>query len=98
MGDTPLIFNGRQTIEGVEDARQRLLDALAAGPLLTVECSAVEDADAAFLQLLVAASLSARSAGGRLALLGAATGPVADRIAAAGLTQALSTQEPGERP
>ncbi len=98
MGDTPLTFSGRQTIDGVEDARQRLLDALADGPLLTIVCGAVEEADAAFLQLLVAADASARNAGGRLVLLGAATGPVADRIAAAGLTQALSTQEPGERP
>jgi anti-anti-sigma regulatory factor len=56
----PLLrFEGAVTIQAVADAKARLSEALAAGGDLSVDCSAVDDVDVTFLQVLIATHRSA---------------------------------------
>jgi anti-anti-sigma regulatory factor len=69
---TTVSFDGVLSVRGIEAARQRLLDALSRQPAVAVDCSAAEAVDLSFIQLLLAARLSAERAGKRLALVGPA--------------------------
>jgi anti-anti-sigma regulatory factor len=69
-------LDGAMTLRSVGDLQARLLAALAAGDALTVDCTAVEDADIAFVQLLLAARREAVATGKRLLLGGTASGPL----------------------
>ena len=59
----PLRFEGASTIQSAVEAQARLSEALAGGGDVSVDCSAVDEADIAFLQLLIAAHRSATMRG-----------------------------------
>jgi anti-anti-sigma regulatory factor len=63
-----VLFDGALTVRTVASARTSLLEALADHPALLVDCGAADTVDLTFIQLLLAARLSAHLAGKRLAL------------------------------
>lgn len=79
-------FQGRQGLATVEEARCRLLVALAAADRVEIDLTGVDEADLAFLQLLVAAGKSARAGGKRLSWQAGENSPVAVAMRRAGLT------------
>ena len=61
-------LTGSLTIRTANSVRAQLLDAVAKGHAVTVDCSGADEVDLTFVQLLVAARASAGRAGGGLAL------------------------------
>ncbi len=62
-----LTFSGKLTVRGIDALHERLRDALARHPAVTLDCSAAEAVDVSLIQLLLAAH---RSAGARFGLAG----------------------------
>jgi len=69
-----VVLEGAQTIGGAEDARARLLAALAGHSRVEVDCSAATEIDLSVVQLILAARKSALAAGKRLVLAQPAAG------------------------
>jgi len=69
-----VLFDGARTVRTVANARASLLEALADHSALLVDCDAADTVDLTFIQLLLAARLSAQQAGKRLALAAPASG------------------------
>ena len=67
-------LDGALTVRTVANARTSLLAALADHPAVLVDCGAAESVDLTFIQLLLAARLSARQAGKPFSLAAPATG------------------------
>jgi len=67
-GAPSVAFTGSLTIKNAEAVREQLLAALAVGGRISVDCSAVEEVDATFIQLLIAARRAAAHDGTELAL------------------------------
>jgi len=78
-------LSGAQTIREAEGTLQALRDALAADSSVALDCEGVEEVDLAFLQLVIAASKSARTAGGKLSLTAPAAGPLLAALDSAGI-------------
>jgi hypothetical protein len=78
-------LSGAQTIREAEGTLQALRDALAAAPSVALDCDAVEEADLAFLQLILAARKSARQAGKNLNMTAPASGPLLAALDSAGI-------------
>lgn len=78
-------LSGAQTIREAEGTLLALRDALAAEQSVTLDCEAVEEADLAFLQLILAARKSARQAGKSLALTAPAAGALLAALDSAGI-------------
>ena len=76
---------GSQTIREAEVTRQALCDALATEQSVALDCDAIEEADLAFLQLILAARKSAKQAGKSLALTAPATGTLLATLDSAGI-------------
>lgn len=56
-------FQGVATIQNIDALRMRVLEALEHNDRVTIDCSAVEEVDVAFIQMLLAVHLSAEHAG-----------------------------------
>lgn len=78
-------LSGAQTIREAEGALQTLRDALAAEQSIALDCDGVEEADLAFLQLVLAARKSARHAGKTLGMTAPAAGPLLAALDSAGI-------------
>ena len=63
-----LSFDGPLTVRTIADRRATLLDALAGHASVHVDCTAADSVDLSFIQLLLAARCSARTAGRHFAL------------------------------
>ncbi|MEJ0017452.1 MAG: STAS domain-containing protein [Acetobacteraceae bacterium] len=79
-----VLFDGVLSIRTIVPARATLLEALAGAAPVLVDCSAAESVDLSFIQLLLAARLSARQAGKSLRLTGPACGALAAALAQGG--------------
>lgn len=66
---TRVSLNGMLTIRNIGAARDTLLGALAHSEAVEVDCSAADSIDLSFIQLLIAARLSASSSGRQFTLL-----------------------------
>jgi len=73
-GKVLIEFKGTMTIRNVDATRSRLLDALAEGSLIELDCTAVEEADLSFIQVLLAARSGAIRMGKTLRLAAPAQG------------------------
>ncbi|MBF0561284.1 MAG: STAS domain-containing protein [Alphaproteobacteria bacterium] len=73
-GPARVAFTGSLTVRTADAVRERLLAALAESNRFTIDCSAAEDVDITFIQLVIAARQSAARAGGDLALAQPADG------------------------
>ncbi len=71
---TTVKFTGAMTVDGIRSARRQLLAALAEGDHVNVDCSGVEEADATFIRVLLAAHVGAASAGKTVRLASPAEG------------------------
>jgi ABC-type transporter Mla MlaB component len=67
-------LDGILTVRTIDEARVRLVDALARGSTVRVDCSAVVEADVSLIQLLLAARRSAARDGRTLSLAHPAEG------------------------
>ena len=74
MDPRRLSFDGTLTVRNVAPLRDALLEALASGQDIEVDCRAADAVDLSFVQLLLAARLSALRGGRRLSLAGPAEG------------------------
>jgi anti-anti-sigma regulatory factor len=63
-----LSLEGRFTVEGAVDCKEALLNALAEGKPVHLECSAVTETDITFWQLVRAAQVWARTIGSKVSL------------------------------
>jgi anti-anti-sigma regulatory factor len=66
--DIALSFNGALNLQTIETMRRTLLEALNGSTSVAIDCTAAESVDLSFIQLLLAARLSADKAGKRLEL------------------------------
>ena len=66
--DITLSFEGALGVRTIETMRRTLLDGLCGATSVAIDCTAVKSADLSFIQLLLAARLSAEAAGKRLEL------------------------------
>ena len=80
-----LAFTGEQTIRTIDTAAERLREHLAAHAEVTLDCSAVDEVDLTFVQMLLAARKSAAAHGRTLRLSPAAAGPLLACLHAAGV-------------
>jgi len=80
-----LSFQGAQSLATVEEARRRLLAALAAADRLEIDLAEVGEVDLAFLQLIVATGISARARGKTVFWRAAGNATVAVAMRRAGL-------------
>ncbi len=83
-GRLTVTMTGPQTIARVEESYAALTKALGESADVAVDCAPVEEADVAFLQLLLAARRDATAAGRRLVLAAPAGGALAGALTAAG--------------
>jgi len=81
-----LAIAGACTLEQADETRQRVAERLRPGSRLTLDLSAVAEADLSLVQILLAARRSAVEHGASLVLLPGASPAVAALVAAAGLT------------
>jgi anti-anti-sigma regulatory factor len=79
-----LAFQGAMTIQGVGAARMRMLAALGESRVVAVDCSAVEEADISFIQMLLAARKDALLGGKTIRLVPPAAGPLREALARGG--------------
>lgn len=89
MDDTPstavVRLAGDLSLRTCEATHAALLNALSAHDEVVVDCAGAEEIDASFLQLLLAARRTAAGRGCRLSLQAAASEPLLDALARAGL-------------
>lgn len=78
-------FSGALTIREAEEVYARLRDALRSSERIEIDCAGVTEADITFIQLILAARLSAAAAAKTLTLTGPAQGVMRDALAVAGL-------------
>lgn len=95
-GATPpsLIFDGPLTVRNIVVLQERLLEALQTGLRTEIDCSGATEADLSFLQLLIAARLSAASQGSALVCRAPASGPLRDVLVRSGFTGAAEGSSP----
>jgi anti-anti-sigma regulatory factor len=88
-------FRGAMTIRTVEKARGDLLGLLGDGGCaeIVLDCSGVEEADVAFVQLLLAARCGAAAMGKDLRLAKPAAGALRDVLDRGGFLAATSTPD-----
>ncbi|MFV3126198.1 STAS domain-containing protein [Niveispirillum sp. KHB5.9] len=86
-----LILGNSCTVRTAEDMHALLTRAVADHSVLEIDCSAVEEADLSFVQLLLAARESARRAGHTLRLAQSATGALHDTLHRGGFLTATNT-------
>jgi anti-anti-sigma regulatory factor len=86
-----LVFQGSLSIRTVESIRTTLRETLDAHSVTSVDCSAAEDVDLSFIQLLVSARKSALGAGKQLALHEPPNGALLDALTCGGF---VVTHEP----
>ncbi len=79
-----LVFDGALTIRTIEAAHSRLIEAMRNGAPLEIDCSAAEDVDVSFIQLLLAARTSARKLGHSIALAAPVSGALLDALTRGG--------------
>ena len=77
-------LSGPRTIRSTDQTRSLLLEALCAHPAISLDCSAVTEADLSFVQLLISAQASAELAGKPLTLASAPSGAVLEALSKAG--------------
>lgn len=78
-------FSGALTIREAEEVYARLRDALLSSERIEIDCSGVTEADITFIQLVLAARISAAAAAKTLTLTGPAQGVLRDALDVAGL-------------
>jgi len=91
-----VVCSGPLGLAQAAEIRDQFQTALEAAPDLLIDCSAATEVDLSFIQLVLAARLSAARRGGRVRLLYPADGPLAATLLAAGLTGVPpGTEDPG---
>ncbi len=85
-------LSGRQTIQEAEQTKRILLESLAESEALTLDCSAVDEVDLTFIQLIMALRKSAEHSGKALSLV-----TEADSAVLRALDEAGVWPEPGQR-
>lgn len=80
-----LRFDGSLTVSRARDVHSRLLDAIRTSPWVELDCSAAEEVDTTFLQLIVAASRSAQAMAKRFDVRAPAGGPLWEAVERSGL-------------
>jgi ABC-type transporter Mla MlaB component len=73
-----LVFTGICAIRSAEDVYAKLVEAMTDHPALEIDCSAVEEADLSFVQILCAARITAKNAGRSVRLAQPAAGVLRD--------------------
>ncbi len=81
-----LVFSGPQTIRVAGPVRETLREAITEHPSVRIDCADVTEADLTFIQLLIAARLTAHDAGRQVAFHAAPAGAVLAAVTAAGLS------------
>jgi ABC-type transporter Mla MlaB component len=83
-----LVLDGTLTIRTIEEAHSRLIEAMHDDTRLEIDCSAADDVDVSFIQLLLAARASARKRGRSVALAAPASGALLDALTRGGFLAA----------
>jgi hypothetical protein len=81
-------LDGSRTIRNAEDTRDLLMEALKRPSPIRLNCSAVDEADLSFLQLLLSARKSAEAAGKALTLSHSASASFLAAVSRAGFATA----------
>jgi len=81
----PIALDGPLTIRTIADVRAALLEALAGHPAVQLDCTGAESVDLSFIQVVLAARLSAAQAGRQLALAAPADGALRAALEQGGL-------------
>ena len=79
-----LDLNGPRTIRYADQTRSLLLEALCAHSAISLDCSAVTEADLSFVQLLISAQVSAQLSGKTLTLIHPPSGAFLQTLSKAG--------------
>lgn len=82
---TAIRFDGPLTVATAETVHRRLVDAVAEGGTIVVDCDGAGAVDLSFVQLVVAARAAAQAKGATLALRSPASGPLLDALRRGGL-------------
>jgi ABC-type transporter Mla MlaB component len=67
-------FEGPMTIQSIDTARVRMIEAIVGSDVIEIDCTQVDNADLSFVQMLLAARLGAHQQGKILRLSAPATG------------------------
>jgi len=89
-----LKFASVQTLNQADEARRKLLNALAAASGVTVDCDDIREVDLGFLQVLLAARRSAKARGIPFALARPAAGPLLAALQRGGLVGRATGGDP----
>lgn len=87
---TEIRLDGLLTVASAEEIRDRLVEAVAQGRDVVVECTGAESCDLSFVQLLVAARKSAAAIGVELSLASPATGALLETLRRGGLLESAA--------
>jgi ABC-type transporter Mla MlaB component len=79
-----VVLSGPRTVRYAEETRTLLLEALQGSSPVTLDCSAVAEADLSFVQLLFAARRSAQLSGNVVTLAHSASGVLQQALSRAG--------------
>lgn len=95
-GTTPpcLVFDGPLTVRNIVLLQERLLEALQTQARIEIDCSGATEIDLSFLQLLIAARLSAAGQGSTLVCRGPVSGSLHDALIRSGFTGAAADTSP----
>ena len=93
MDGVTVTFQGAMTIAVADEARRRLLAAMGAGDRVDIDCSGVDEADTAFVQLLLAARLGGEAAGKSIRLVQPAGGALRATLERGGFVGAVASAE-----
>ncbi|MEA1672029.1 STAS domain-containing protein [Nitrospirillum sp. BR 11163] len=83
-----IALEGSHTLRNAEETHAVLMSAMKAHPVLEIDCGTLDEVDLSFIQLLLAARKSAKSAGRILRLARPASGALRDTLHRGGFLMA----------
>jgi len=92
----PLALKGELTTPGSESVHRAIRDGLEAGNRLILDCSAADEIDVSFLQLLYATQRAAEPAGKTVSLAAPVSGALADALRRCGFAPAAGASRLAE--
>jgi ABC-type transporter Mla MlaB component len=84
------VLDGALTVRGIEDARSKLLEMIKRHSVVEVDCSSATDVDLSFIQLLLAARVSARQSAKTIQLAHPAAGPLQSALVRGGFLESVA--------
>lgn len=83
-----VVFQGSMTIQEIDAARLKMVEAISCHSVIDVDCSGVAQADITFVQMLLAARLGTADLGKVIRLTAPAAGPLRETLERSGLLSA----------